>query len=279
MKRSGFALPAVLWVIVGVAAVALAGTVAARESIDTAQNRIDHARAAWRAEGCLEIARATIADGLADAERAGGIWQELDSLVAHAPEPRASGCEVGARAAGAAIDVNAASEEQMRRVFMALGARDVDADSLAGAILDLRFRDGPVTSLTQLWRVPGLHDLPGVDAVLGVEPGRVPISTAPLAVIASLPGIGPEALMRVAELRARGQQLPDVLALAASLSPGARADFVARYQDLVALVAIEPDAWIVTSEATEGTRGIRATIEVRLVRSATRAAVVRRRTW
>ncbi|NUO62128.1 MAG: hypothetical protein HOQ30_09335 [Gemmatimonadaceae bacterium] len=63
MTRRGFALPAVLWVIVGVSAISLAGTLAARESVATAQNRVDHTRAAWRAEGCLEIARAAIADG------------------------------------------------------------------------------------------------------------------------------------------------------------------------------------------------------------------------
>ena len=300
--RRGFALPAVLWVIVGVAAVSLAGTVAARESVATAQNRVDHARAAWRAEGCLEIARATIADGLADGDRASVAWSGLDSILARSDLLAGAGCTVGARPAGAALDVNVASAEQLQRLLLATGARPGEADSLTDALLDWRDRDaepramgaeaawyrahdelpprdGPIADVAELRRIRGMSDLPGIDTLLGVDPGRIPLGRAPLAVIASLPGIGEEAVARLAELRSRGERPGELLAFAASLSREARAEMLARYPELVALVTTEPDAWIVTSSAKAGPRAVSASIEVRLVRAGTRAAIVRRRSW
>lgn len=300
--RHGFALPAVLWVIVGVAAISLAGTVAARESVSTAQNRVDHLRAAWRAEGCLEIARETIADGLADGEQAALAWTGLDSVIARSDALTGAACTISARPAGAALDVNAADAEQLQRLFLAAGARQGEADSLTDALLDWRDRDeeprltgaenswyrahrellprnGPIASVAELERIRGMRDLPGIDTLLGVDSGRIPLGRAPLAVIASLPGIGDEAVARLTELRLRGEQPRDLLAFAATLSREARAEMLARYPELVALVTTEPDAWIVTSSATEGPRAVSATIEVRLVRAGTRAAIVWRRSW
>lgn len=300
--RRGFALPAVLWVIVGVAAVSLAGTVAARESVATAQNRVDHTRAAWRAEGCLEIARATIADGLADGEHAGIAWSNVDSILARSDLLAGAGCTIAARPAGAMLDANAAGAEQLQRLFLAAGARPGEADSLTDALLDWRDRDaeprpmgaegawyrahdelpprdGPIADATELQRIRGMRDLPGIDTLLGVDGGRIPLGRAPLAVIASLPGVGDEAVAQLAELRSRGERPGDLLAFAAALSPEARAELLARYPELVALVTTEPDAWIVTSSAKEGPRAVSASIEVRLVRAGTRAAVVRRRSW
>lgn len=300
--RRGFALPAVLWVIVGVAAVSLVGTVAARDAVAAAQNRVDHLRAAWRAEGCLEIARATITEGLADGDHAPIAWTGLDSLLNRSVLLRGTGCDIAAHPSGGALDVNAASAEQLQRLFLAAGARQSEADSLTGALLDWRDRDeeprptgaeqswyrtrgelpprdGPIGDVAELQRIRGMRDLPGIDTLLGVDPGRIPLTRAPLAVIASLPGIGDEAIARVTEMRLRGEQPRDLLALAASLSREARAEMLARYPELVGLVTIEPDAWIVASTTKEGPRAVSATIEVRLVRAGTRAAIVRRRNW
>ena len=301
--RSGFALLAVLWVIVGVAAMALAGSLAARTAIATAQNRVDHTRAAWRAEGCLEIARATIETGLATGARSAAAWNAVDSVLADSRDVRGADCDLTARAAGAALDVNAASADQLRALFRAAGARAGQADSLTDAVLDwrdpddiarpngaeaawytardqLRPRNAAIADVAEFGRIRGMSEVSGIDTILGVEPGRVPLARAPLAVIASLPGFGDEAVARVGEMRLRGAPPGELLAFAASLSREARAALLARYPELVALVATEPDAWIVTSRATDGPRHIiTATIEARLVRAGTRAAIVRRRTW
>ena len=87
------------WVIVGVAAISLAGSLAARESVATAQNRADHLRAAWRAEAS-EIARAAIAGGLADGEHAALAWNGLDSVIVRSDLLAGAACTVTARPAG-----------------------------------------------------------------------------------------------------------------------------------------------------------------------------------
>ncbi|MFL5560835.1 MAG: hypothetical protein ACJ79K_05090 [Gemmatimonadaceae bacterium] len=207
-----------------------------------------------------------------------------------------------ARAAGSAIDVNVVDAERLRRVFLALGASDARADSLTDAVLDWRDgddsprpngaesdwyrtqhellpRNGPIANVAELRRIRGLGDVEGFDTIFSVEPGRIPLGRAPLAALASLPGFGDEAIARLEELRTRGESPSDLLAFTASLSGDARGVLLARYPELVALVTTMPDAWIVTSRATDGAHHVGATIEVRLVRAGTRAAVVRRRTW
>jgi general secretion pathway protein K len=308
--RRGFVLLAVLWVMVGVTALGLALTLAARRVIAAARNRRAATAAEWVAEDCLERSRAVIADALgaqtpaADGARRG--WRALDDVLRDAPLLTARGCDVRLRGAGWALDVNAADAEQLVRFFTALGVPTWRADSLVDAVLDWRDpdevsrpagaerawyagqgrrapRDGPFANVRELARVRGLEvwsgALAGLDTLVGVEPGRIDLNRAPLAVLASLPGLGAEALARLAEHRVRGAPVADVLALSAELSPSARAALVARYADLVRLTTTEPDAWIVTSRARAGQPSITAAIEVRFVRAGTRAAIVRRRTW
>jgi hypothetical protein len=98
------------------------------------------------------------------------------------------------------------------------------------------------------------------------------LGRAPLAVIASLPGIGEETLARIAERRARNVVTVDLNALLADLSPGAQALLVARYGDLTRLTTDKPDAWVLTA------RGGGYAVEVRLAPAGSRAAIVRRRT-
>ena len=140
-------------------------------------------------------------------------------------------------------------------------------------------RNGPIADVRELREIRGFADRPWMDSTLGVEAGRVPLGRAPLAVIAALPGFGDEAIERLRELRLRGQSPGDLLAFSATLSREARAMLLARYPELVALVTTEPDAWIVSSHAVDGPRDVGATIEVRMVRAGSRAAIVRRRTW
>src|SRR5688572_14206189 len=86
VPRRGFALLAVLWVMVSAAALGLTLSLAAREAVATARNRTAAARAMWRAEGCLERSRAAIADAIAGPtflyQRVEGfVWLRLDSVV------------------------------------------------------------------------------------------------------------------------------------------------------------------------------------------------------
>jgi hypothetical protein len=83
----------------------------------------------------------------------------------------------------------------------------------------------------------------------------------------------------MAERRARGIPVTDLLAFAGELSPAAWQALLARYPDLVRLTTTEPEAWILTARASAGVPAVTVVVEVRLARAGTRAAIVRRRVW
>ncbi|HEU4882497.1 MAG TPA: hypothetical protein VFT45_09640, partial [Longimicrobium sp.] len=301
----GFALISVLWILVGIAALALAANLAGREAVASARNRADLGAAGWRAEACLERARAAIHDALAASrfEPPGAtVWGRMDRVVAESSVLAGMECTVEMRASGAALDVNAADHGTLRRLFMALGRTAAGADSLADALADWRDEDdvprpfgaeaawyrsmrrtpprnGPLADARELPRIRGFDALPGIDTLLSAEPGRVPLSHAPPAVVAALPGLGPEAVSRLAELRLRGERPADLAAFTQSLSPSAREEAGRRFPELVGAAVTEPEAWIVRARGGVGAPPAVSVVEVRLVRAGTRAAIVRRRTW
>lgn len=306
-REQGFALLAVLWVMVGVAALGLMVSLAGREAVASARNRMDLTRAAWRAEACIERTRAVI-DGILTGldERGlggrGAEWNTLNRAVLASPWITSAGCDVTLRASGSRIDINAADEEVLQRLFAALRTPPARADSLAHALLDWRDaddvprpygaerawyqmrerhlpRNGPFADIREISRVRGFETPVGLDSLLGVEPSRIALDHAPLMVLASLPGFTAETVARIAERRMRGVPIRDLLALSGELSPGTRESLLARHPDLARLTTTEPDAWIVTSRARVGTPPVTAMIEVRLVRAGSRAAIVRRRSW
>jgi hypothetical protein len=304
-RREGFALISVLWVLVGIAALALAANLAAREAVASAQNRADLGAAAWRAEACLERARAAIADSLAASEYeppGRTVWGRMDRVVAASPALAGMDCAVEVRAAGAALDVNGADDGTLRRMFMALGRTQAGADSLADALADwmdaddvarpfgaeaawyrsMRLstpRNGPLADGREVLRVRGFGALPGIDTLLSAEPGKVPLSHASPAVVSALPGLGPEAVARLAEMRIRGERVADLVAFTQSLSPGAREEAARRFPELTGAAVTEPEAWIVRARGAVGAPAVVSVVEVRLVRAGSRAAIVRRRTW
>lgn len=305
-RREGFALLAVLWILVGVASLGLATQLAGRDAAASARNRMNLTRATWLAEGCLERARALIGQALTAGEGHGsdGVdpWGALDQVIPHAPLLTAAGCNVELRPAGSAIDVNAADSELLLRLFAALHIRAPRADSLLDALLDWRDgddeprpygaerswyeaharhlpRNGPLADVRELRRVRGFEDQDAVANALDVEPGRIALNHAPLEVLAALPGLTKEALTRVAEQRVRGARIRNLLDLTAALSPMARDSLIARFADLARLTTTEPDAWILRSRMSHGTPPVSSTLEVRVVRAGSRAAIVRRRSW
>jgi type II secretory pathway component PulK len=258
----------------------------------------------------------SLASGAHDPAAAGHVWRSLDQVIATTPLPPDAACRVGARAAGTALDVNMADGAMLRSLFMALGEGADRADSLADALLDWRDgdefprprgaergwylaqgrfppRDGPFADARELERVRGLgaadapdtRDAPnagrrlGLGTLLGVEPGRIPLGRAPLAVLAALPGMTRESVARVADLRAREVEIVDLVAFAGLLSPAAREALLASYSELVQLTTAEPDAWIVEAAGFDGEPRLGFVVEVRLVRAGARPAIVRRRTW
>ena len=297
--RDGFALLAVIWVLTGVSTLALLLTLTARDAIGTAQNRVSLTRATWMAEGCAERARAVIAHALAEPADADGVWRALDRVMA--ASPLAAPCRIALRPSGVTVNVNDADAEHLRRV---LGTRlpPSATDSLLDAMLDWRdpddeprpsgaerdwyrgeSRDEPrnaaFATVAELALVRGMEALGGTDSLLGVESERIVLERAPAAVLRALPGFDREVIARVMELRAQGRDALTLEAIAAALSAEAQQMFFARYPEITARVTTVPEAWTLTSVAREGTPAITATLELRLVRSGRRAAIVGRRRW
>ena len=194
-RRRGFALLAVLWVMVGLAALALAARLSARDTLAAATNRVTATEARWRAEGCAERARAVIDAVLGrrrDEETVPGAWAVLDEVLASASIAGAvlhgGECDVRLTPTGVALDVDAVDGERLRRLLRALGA-GARAESVADAILDWRDaddvprpfgaerawyeshgrfppRDGAFAAVAELRRVRGVRDSAGTEPPL-----------------------------------------------------------------------------------------------------------------
>lgn len=306
LSRGGFALLAVLWIILAAASLGMTITFAARESVAAARNRGSATRAMWYTHDCLERTRAAIGDALegaaAQSLQSPSPWLALDTVVARSALAARPQCRVQLRATGITIDVNTADDEMVRTSLRAARVASARADSMTDALLDWRDaddvarplgaerawyaesrrvtpRNGALASDREIALVRGFGVDPVLDTLLGVESGRIFLARAPLAVIAGLPGMGEEAVARIDERRGRNAEAVELIALAAELSPEARASLLARYAELARLTASEPDAWIVTSRGQDGGFPVTAVIEARLVRAGTRAAVIRRRSW
>src|SRR4051812_48732156 len=102
--RRAFALLTVLCVVSAAAVVALAATLAGRDAAGAALNRVNAARAFWRAHDCAARARAAIDAELRDGDDADALrrWRVLDHLVVVGGE----GCDIRLEAAGTRLDVN-----------------------------------------------------------------------------------------------------------------------------------------------------------------------------
>ena len=296
-ERRGFALLAVLWIVAGIAAVAMATTLAARDAVDVARNRGALSRARWLAAGCLETARAA-ADGALRTSRVvapgEGSWSRADTLLATLS---LDGCTLGVSAAGDAIDVNAVDGDAIVAALLVAGADSARAIAMRDALLDWRDADtiSRPTGAERAWyvaegRTPPRNDVLAARAELAlvrgwedstlraqfdVEMGRAVLARASLSVLATLPGMSPQAAAQVVEARERGVRLTEVASLAYALAPVERAAVTSRVPELSARVAPEPDAWIVRATAGDV---VRVTIEERWVRSGSRVAVVRHET-
>lgn len=303
-QRRGFALLAVLWVVVTSAALAVSMTLAARASIATARNRIDFARARWQAAGCAERARLTadrILSSGATPDAPRPPWRSLDvrmyasSLLASAP------CKITVVPVGATANVNILDQETLGAVLVAAGVTGARNDSLVDALLDWRDpddvprergaerewyaannrpapRNGSLADTSELRLIRGFENLASTGALLGVEPGRIALSHASPALLAALPGMSAEAAAVVVETRARGGDLDNLLLLGAGLSSTARDALRRGYVDLTRLTTPEPEGWFVIARASPPGSRVVAEVELKLVRAGMRAAVVRRRT-
>ena len=101
--RSGFALLAILSVIVSIAVLAFAVSLIGHEALLTAQNRIRLRHSLWSAEGCVERVRAAAASALRSSPDTA--WTRLDRIIARSALVVEADCDVELRVAdNASVD-------------------------------------------------------------------------------------------------------------------------------------------------------------------------------
>ena len=298
-SRDGFALLAVLWMLFGGAILGLLIVLTSRDAQGEALNRVNLARARWVAEGCVERTRAAVEEELSsDDPIPDSIWMHLDGVVVRSPLTQ--GCSLELTPAGMTLDVNSATELQLHRFFSAAGLPTVTVDSLTDAILDWRDVDDAsresgaerawydsaksvpplnarLASAEELQFIRGMDAHADVARLLSVEDDRILLSRAPLPILATLPGMTPAAVAIIERLRASGDSQLTVPRIAALLPVESRTVLLANLSSLSAMTTASPDAWLIAASASKGQPSVTARLEIRVVRSGRRLAILRRR--
>jgi general secretion pathway protein K len=307
--RRGFALLAALWLLIAFSAMGLELGLRARSQRLGIANRIEGARALAAAEGGVGEVRARLARRLTEARdfRTGDAaamldpWRTPSLLIRDSLRMGAALVRVRLDDVGASLELNSASEAELRGLFGALRIDFGQADRLAQAILDWRdaddLRRGRGAEAADYLR-QGLTSTPGnrpfarlgeLRGVLGMTDalyarisryltlrglGRVNLSAAPRPVLLALPGMSEEAA-RVLLLR-RGSSRPvrGLQELALELSAGARALLLASQPALEKRIEFETRTVLVTSEGRLPGSPVLGRVQAELVRATDQAIVV-----
>lgn len=277
--RRGYALLSVLWLCVGIVGLASAISVTTRDALATSRNRIAITEATWSARACMAFALAAVERALhsqgGSREPAAVAWHRVEGTLATTALPQDLHCRLSASAIGSRLDLNAADSATVVRLLRSNGVRAALADSTTNALLLGR----PYSSLSEVRAVGGLSGIANLDTLVAIGTGAVALNHAHQEVLAALPGFTPEAVERVGEARARGRPIQDFIELSRALSPPARETFDAALPSLLAMVVLEPVAWLVTARSSEGRPPMTVVIEVRIGQLDGRLGISRRRTW
>jgi general secretion pathway protein K len=251
MRRDGFALIGVLWLVVLISVVGLDFSLRARGMSRQVINGADHAIARAAAEGGLLHAEDRLVARLRETEgrslgeeRALDPWANPAVLLEDSLRIGDAACRVLLEDAGTRVHLNVAAEDEIRRLLAAVRVDDGDADRVAQAIMDWRDLDdlrrtrgaerdeyvqadapvlpanGPFGSVDELRLVTGVTE-EIYDRVAGYlttsGSGRVNVSAAPAEVLSALPGMSDGLLAAILRARGTGVVVPDLLTLANDL--------------------------------------------------------------
>ena len=191
---------------------------------------------------------------------------------------RGTWCRASLEDVGAKLNVNVATREALRSLLGNVLRDSAAADSLTRAIVERR-RAAPLLDVRELGVVPGfdsslVEQLTGLLTMRGR--GTVDVNTASPLVVATLPGMTPEAATVIAERRAEGRTVTTPDELAELVSPSARSVLYSGYADFVRAAAFAPSELLGVVEG--GTRGspLTARVTITLVPTVGRLAVIRR---
>ncbi len=271
--RRGFALLTALWLLVAISVGSLAFANAARTRRLAAANLAEGIQARAAADAGIEQTRARLVRRLAAATLRDP-WAGVDSQFRDTIAVARARVLVSTRDAGSQLNLNRATEEELRRLFVALRIDAGLADRLAQSILDWRDQDdmhrargaerdayleagavqlprnGPFQTLSELASVQGMttttyERVRPYLTLLGS--GQVNLNAADRPVLLALPGMTEEAVAVLFRYRRRRQTLANLTALERDLSPGARSALVAHLAELLGKTTTETRELEVTS--------------------------------
>jgi general secretion pathway protein K len=271
--RRGFALIAALWLLVAISVLSLALETTARSHRLAAANLAESVQARTAADAGIEQTRARLVRRL-NATTVGDPWAGADSLFRDTIAVDPGRVLVSARDVGAQLNLNRATEDELRRFFVALPIDAGLADRLAQSILDWRDEDDLhrprgaerdeylKAGAVQLPRNGPFQSLDELAAILGmtratyerVRPnltllgsGQVNVNAADRPVLLALPGMTEEAVAVLFRYRRRHQALANLTDLERDLSPGARNALAAHLPELLGQATTETREVAVTS--------------------------------
>ena len=249
---------AALWLVVAMSTVGLQLSLSARHRRLAAANTIEAAQSRAAAVAGIEHARARLEQRLTDAtlvarnsgrQSATDAWYRPGLLLPDTMDFEESRYVVSLRDVGARLNVNRATEEELRRFFRALRVDFGRADRLAQAIMDWRDaddahrargaeredylgaatpvlpRNGPFQDLGELRYVRGMDDelfdrTHPYLTLLGT--GRINLNTAEPEVLQAIEGITRQAVAVIMRFRRRGELISSLNQLARELPSPAR---------------------------------------------------------
>jgi general secretion pathway protein K len=291
----GFALLAALWLLVAFSVASLALSAGARRWRLAAANRVEWLRAQAAANAGIEQLRQRLAARLEPTVPAPiDPWHGADSLLRDTLDFGDVRSLIRAQDVGAALNLNRASEDELRRLFVALRVDAGAADRLAQAIADWRDpddlhrmrgaerdayvaagasvlpRNGPFQSIAELLDVRGMTST----LYAQVRPyltlfgsGQININVADRPVLLTLPGFGEEAVAVVFRYRRSRRTIGILQDLERELPPPARRELAAALPQLLGRTITETKEIEVASEAWLPGSPVRARVTGLLVRS------------
>lgn len=281
-SRRGFALITTLWLVVALASAGAVGLVIAREGVTASQNRLVLRRAAWAREACVAI--------LLGRYRASEPLRGVDSTDLG----RRTWCRASPYDPSSRLNLNLATEEQLRRLF--------GEDSLASALLDWRDpddvprthgaerlqyaalrrpppRNGPLADVAELALVLGFEDVSADWAREHVTVrgrGIVNLMRAAPAVIGALGWFEPADVEAIVAMRQR-QMMPGSVDALLEMLPSARRDSVRmRSRELMAALTVHSSELVAEVEGGVGESQLRAHATLTVIALPERLAMVRR---
>lgn len=309
--RRGVALLAAMALLVLISGTALELVATAKPRRLAVAGVVDRAELTAVATGGLEHARAQLSQllrvgpmrSLRDPLHEMEAWTAVDGMVLRSSAGAELEYRVELHDAGARLNLNAATEDQFRRLLLALRVDSRRADRVAQALADWRDADqlrrsngaeraeylregrallpddGPFASVAMLRFVMGVSD--SLDRLLRpyvtvFGGGRINLNAAPRPVLLALPGMTEEAAAVLLRYRQQGRRVTDLERFADELSPSARQLLRSALPSLQAITVLDAQEIHVASESWRRGGSARARIDAIISRDEEGRVVWRR---